>query len=239
MAASELFQSYESDYTQLASTIRQKLDKDAKEQRGEQRKATLRRVEMEVEEADEIIDQMDIEARQTTDKNVKQRLQVKLRSYKNDLERWRNEAKKLASTADREALLAGSSQHRAISPSNESDASDQGASQAGLSQAQAQRARLLNGTDKLTDGQRRLDESHRIALETESLGTNILGNLRTQREQIENTRDTLYTADNSIDKASNTLKKMVRTMYQQRFVTIAIIIVLVFLIAIVLYSKFS
>lgn len=54
----------------------------------------------------------------------------------------------------------------------------------------------MAGTDKLSDGQRRLEESHRVALETEDLGANILGNLYSQRQQIENTRDTvgfLYT----------------------------------------------
>ena len=60
-----------------------------------------------------------------------------------------------------------------------------------LSQVQAQRSRLLAGTDKLSDGQRRLEESHRVALETEDLGANILGNLYSQRQQIENTRDTV------------------------------------------------
>lgn len=78
------------------------------------------------------------------------------------------------------------------------------------SQTQAQRSRLLSGTDKLTDSSRRLEESHRIALETEDLGADILGNLRGQREQIEGTRDRLYAADRNIDRASGTLGKMVR-----------------------------
>lgn len=57
------------------------------------------------------------------------------------------------------------------------------------SQAQAQRTRLLNTTDKLTEGQKRLEDSHRIALETEDLGTDILRDLRGQRDQLEHTRD--------------------------------------------------
>ena len=76
--------------------------------------------------------------------------------------------------------------------------------------SQAQRQRLLQGTDKLQDGTRRLEESYRLALETEDIGAGILTNLRGQREQIENTRDTLYRADNSIDRAGGTLKQMIR-----------------------------
>jgi vesicle transport through interaction with t-SNAREs protein 1 len=53
------------------------------------------------------------------------------------------------------------------------------------------RTRLLAGTTLLEDGTRRLQESQRVALETEEQGADILSNLRRQREQIENTRDTV------------------------------------------------
>jgi vesicle transport through interaction with t-SNAREs protein 1 len=45
----------------------------------------------------------------------------------------------------------------------------------------------------LTSGTKRLDNAHRIALETEDVGADILRNLRGQREQIEHTRDTVST----------------------------------------------
>lgn len=54
---------------------------------------------------------------------------------------------------------------------------------------QAQRSRLLSATDKLSEGQRRLEDSHRVALETEDLGAGILRDLRGQRDQLEHTRD--------------------------------------------------
>lgn len=71
------------------------------------------------------------------------------------------------------------------------------------------RTRLLAGTEALDDSSRRLDSAHRIALETEDVGADILRSLRGQREQIEHTRDTLTRADGSIDRASGTLKKMI------------------------------
>lgn len=69
---------------------------------------------------------------------------------------------------------------------------------------------MLSATDKLNDSSRRLEDSHRVALETEDLGQGILGNLRVQRDQITGTRDRLQQADHSIDKASGTLGKMIR-----------------------------
>ena len=53
------------------------------------------------------------------------------------------------------------------------------------------RTRLLQGTETLADGRRRLDNAQRIALETEDVGAGILRNLRGQREQIEHTRETV------------------------------------------------
>jgi len=78
-----------------------------------------------------------------------------------------------------------------------------------------------------------------MALETEDQGADILNNLQRQREQIENSRRTLQTADASIDRASGTLKTMIRRMYQQRFVTAGIIVVLLILIGVILYFKLS
>lgn len=57
--------------------------------------------------------------------------------------------------------------------------------------ATSDRSRLLSGTAMLEDGSRRLDESQRIALDTEAHGAEILRNLRGQREQIENSRNTV------------------------------------------------
>jgi vesicle transport through interaction with t-SNAREs protein 1 len=51
----ELFESYESDYSQLASSIKNKLDVEVKEKKGESKKTLLRAVQRELEEADEIV----------------------------------------------------------------------------------------------------------------------------------------------------------------------------------------
>ncbi|CAD6585023.1 MAG: hypothetical protein CYPHOPRED_002951, partial [Cyphobasidiales sp. Tagirdzhanova-0007] len=197
----EVFDSYETDYRTIASSVQGKLEGEARDAKGEARKAVLRRVERELEEADEIIEQMDVEV-QSVPREHKTKLQVKLRSYKGDLARYKSEVKTLLSSSDRDELLSGGG-YRVDSPSTDIES--------GGGQTQAQRSRLLQGTNKLADGQRRLEDSHRVALETEDLGAGILSNLRGQREQIENTRDTLYRADNSIDRASGTLKQMIRS----------------------------
>ncbi|GAC95146.1 vesicle transport protein [Pseudozyma hubeiensis SY62] len=194
---SELFDSYASDLDQLKQGIRQKLEQ-AKSQNGEAKKSTLRRAEMELEEADEVISQMDIEV-QGFPQSVRSRYSVQIRGFKQEVQALTKEV--------RSGLSSSSGGSRgAYDPAYADDDADLEAADS----ATANRQRLLQGTASLEDGTRRLEESNRLALETEDLGADILRDLRSQREQIENSRDTLRQADQSIDRSSKTLSKMIR-----------------------------
>jgi len=221
-----LFDSYEQDFQQIVDSLKEKLEGDVKDERGvEQRKAGLRRAEMELDEADEMVSQMEIEI-QGIPQSMKPRYQTQLRSAKADLSRYKKLSKDVHGQLARSDLL--SSRGGAGTPTSDEPYG-----------TTSDRTRLLSGTTLLEDGSRRLQESQRIALETEDQGAEILMNLRQQREQIENSRDTLHRADGSIDRASGTLKKMIRRMYQQRVVTAIIIMVLILLIAVIIWEKLS
>jgi len=219
-----LFNNYEQDFQQIIASIRDKVEGNSKSEGVEQRKTALRRVEMELDEADEMVSQMEIEL-QGMPQSIKPQYQARIKSAKADLTRFKKLSKELHTQLTRSDLLGGVG-GRPVGPSSSDDP-----------YGTSDRTRLLAGTSLLEDGTRRLQESQRIALETEEQGSDILSNLRRQREQIENSRDTLHTADASIDRASGTLKKMVRRMYKQRFITAAIIVVLVLLIMIIVYEK--
>lgn len=73
------------------------------------------------------------------------------------------------------------------------------------------RTRLLAGTQSLDESTRRLENSQRVALETEDMGADILRSLRVQREQIEHSRVVLGNAEGHVDRSNKTLKGMVRT----------------------------
>ncbi|GAA5881383.1 hypothetical protein JCM16303_000155 [Sporobolomyces ruberrimus] len=229
---STIFQEYATDLDSLVQGIIDKLEGTAAKLKGEERNAVFRRIERELEEADEIIAQMEVEV-QTADHHDKATLQNKLRDHKAKVSRQKADLKSLQASADRDDLLSRpSASHTAVDMTSRSPSPG-----ASPSAAYAQRTRLLSATDQLADGQRRLEESQRIALETEGLGTGILENLRGQRDTLTRTRDSLYEADGSVDRAANTIKKMVTRMQQQKAVTYAIIGVLVFLILYVLFSK--
>ncbi|KAF5369776.1 hypothetical protein D9758_001156 [Tetrapyrgos nigripes] len=166
---------------------------------------------------------MDIEI-QGIPQSLRPQYQARLRSAKGELARYKKMSKDLHASLARSSLL-GSSSSRSAYPSSDEPYGD--------------RSRLLAGNALLEDGTKRLQDSQRLALETENQGADILMNLRQQREQIENSRSTLEVANNSISRASNTLSSMIRRMYQQRAVTGAIIAILVLLIIIVVWSKLS
>ncbi|POW18974.1 hypothetical protein PSHT_05270 [Puccinia striiformis] len=235
----ELFSSYEQEFNDLVISIRNALNVEAKNSVGEQRKAVLRRVERDYEEAEEILSQMDVEL-QSLDRALKPTISQKLKSYKAELSGFKSQIKQAYSQANPTELNSDSPYQE------ESDLSNS------TKERQAQRERLLRSQQVLESSSNRLDSSHRIALETEELGSGILRDLRGQREQIENTRDTvefmsfyyrlfhwLREADGHLDKASNTLNKMIRRMYQQRVISGVIIAVLILLILFILYSKFK
>jgi len=220
-----LFDSYEQDFKQFIETIHEKLQVNEGSDK-EQRKASLRRVEMELDEADEMVSQMEIEI-QGIPQSVRAQYQTRLRSSKAELTKHKKLLAESRTQLARADLLSSSSNAGTYSSSDEpyGPSSD--------------RTRLLAGNNLLEEGSKRLQQSQQIAIETENQGADILMNLRQQREQIENSRNTLQRADLAIDRASGTLKKMVRRMYQQRAVTISIVVVLALLIIIIVWEKLS
>ncbi|KAJ1032901.1 hypothetical protein NDA18_001623 [Ustilago nuda] len=220
---SELFDSYASDLQQLKDSVCQKIDQ-AKSQNGETKKSTLRRAEMEVEEAEEVISQMDIEV-QGFPQSVRSRYLVQIRGFKQEVQALTKQVRAGLSASSGGARGGNDAAYADEDGDVEADA------------ATANRQRLLQGTASLEDGTRRLEESNRLALETQDLGADILRDLRSQREQIENSRDTLRQADQSIDRSSQTLSRMIRRAKQQKLVTIGIIVCLVLLILLILYNK--
>ena len=84
------------------------------------------------------------------------------------------------------------------------------------SDAFSARTRLLQGTETLTDSSQRLDNAHRIALETEDVGADILRNLRGQREQIEHTRDTVSASDHGESALTGSLSQLTRLSIEPR-----------------------
>ena len=84
-----------------------------------------------------------------------------------------------------------------------------------------------------------IDDDQRQQLLSNHAILQIMMDLRSQRETLENARQTLFQADSYVDKSIKTLKTMTRRLVANKFISYAIIAVLILLILLVLFSKFK
>lgn len=214
---SDLFETYELDFQLALQEAKAKIA-SAQLNGFSLRKDALQAIEHATDEALEILDQMNLEI-QSMPANQRLSYNAKVRQYRNEVDANKQKLKELLDEEDRQQLFG----------SRYTDNEEEG----------SQRKQLLSNNASLERLSERLRESQRVALETEGIGGNILNDLRAQREQITNARNTLLSADNYVDRSVQTLKLMSRRLVANKFISYAIIAVLIILIFLVLASKFS
>jgi len=216
-AGTERFSSYEAELKLVQADLNQQLD-EIPELSGEPRKAAIAKAERALEEANELLGQMQLEKSQIP-APLKSKINTRYRNHATDIDAAK---RKLSSLADDRRALFGS--RYTDNPTTDDQLE--------------QRQQLLSGTERLGRSSQRLRESQRIALETEQIGAGTLSDLHRQREQITHTRQTLLESEGYTDRSIKTLRGMARRMATNRIITIAIITVLVLLIIAVIFSKF-
>jgi hypothetical protein len=122
------------------------------------------------------VSQLEVEI-QGIPQSVKPPYTSRLKQAKADLTKYKKLSKELHSQVARSDLIGSFKNGSSSSDDPYGERSD--------------RTRLLTGTETLEDGTRRIAESTSLALETENQGADILRSLRGQREQIENSRNTV------------------------------------------------
>ncbi|RMJ28140.1 hypothetical protein PHISP_00994 [Aspergillus sp. HF37] len=187
-AGSELFSSYETELKLVQADLSQKLDQ-VSEATGEQRKSTISQAERAVDEASELLDQMRME-KQNIPSSARSKVNTRFRNYSSDLDEAKRKLKSLSD--DRKALFGD---HYTDEPHDEH---------------LEQRQQLLSGTDRLERSSGRLQDSQRVALETEDVGRNTLADLYQQRETIEHARSGLQQSEGYVDTSIKTLRGMAR-----------------------------
>ncbi|RMZ90616.1 hypothetical protein DV736_g2171, partial [Chaetothyriales sp. CBS 134916] len=221
-AGSELFSNYEAELKLVEADLTQKLQQ-IPELSGEERKQAIRGAERAVDEAKELLDQMNLEKSSlpTSSRNA---VNKRFRDHQSDLDSLTRQLKSLKTTPhddDRAALFG----ERYTDDPQDAQLE--------------QRQQLLSGTERLGRSSQRLQDSQRIALETEQIGASTLADLHQQRNVLENTHRNLLQSEGYVDRSVKTLRGMARRMATNRLITIAIITVLVLLIIGVIYSKFK
>lgn len=191
-AGQELFSNYEAELKLVEADLNQKLDQ-IPEMTGEARKSAIRSAERAVDEARELLAQMNIE-KSNIPTSIRAKVNSRFRNHQSDVDDLSRKLKTLSS--DRKALFGD----------RYTDDPDDASKDVQLEQRQ----QLLSGTDRLGRSGERLRESQRIALETEQIGAGTLADLHQQRNVIENTHRNLQQSEGYVDRSVKTLRGMAR-----------------------------
>jgi len=190
---SELFSTYEAELKLVEADVNQKLDQ-IPELAGEERKAAIRGAERAIDEARELLDQMNLE-KSNIPTSARSKVNSRYRNHHSDIDTLNRKLKSLADS-DRKQLFGD----------RYTDDPESGPRDLQLEQRQ----QLLSGTERLGRSGERLRESQRIALETEQIGASTLADLHQQRNVIENTHRNLLQSEGYVDRSVKTLRGMAR-----------------------------
>ncbi|XP_038297632.1 vesicle transport through interaction with t-SNAREs homolog 1B-like [Canis lupus familiaris] len=108
-----------------------------------------------------------------------------------------------------------------------------------MTRLQSQRALLLQGTDSLNRATRSIERSHRIATETDQIGSEIIEELGEQCDQLERTKSRLVNTSDNLSKSRKILRSMSRKVTtNKQLLSIVILLELAILGGLVYYKFF-
>ncbi|KAL1433179.1 hypothetical protein MTO96_012766 [Rhipicephalus appendiculatus] len=187
-----LMETFEQQYAALTADITSKSSRIPNLAQDE-KAAMVTEVERHLEEANELLEQMELEVR-TLSVAARPKYQNRVKSYQAELARLRKEFQRARiafcdELKSREELL-----------SNDDNC----------------RQRLLDNTERMERSTKLLKGGYKLALETEKVGAAILSDLSAQRETITRAREKVKETDYDIGKSSHVLSGMMRRAMQNR-----------------------
>uniref|UniRef100_A0A1A9VMJ4 t-SNARE coiled-coil homology domain-containing protein n=1 Tax=Glossina austeni TaxID=7395 RepID=A0A1A9VMJ4_GLOAU len=108
-----------------------------------------------------------------------------------------------------------------------------------VSMSHDQRQRLLDNSERTERTGNRLQEGYRVALETETLGAQVLGDLHHQRETIQSSRARLRETNAELGRASRTLNSMWMRAMRQKVILYTVGSFFVVAVLVSIYLTFS
>uniref|UniRef100_A0A8I5U9H3 Vesicle transport through interaction with t-SNAREs 1A n=1 Tax=Pongo abelii TaxID=9601 RepID=A0A8I5U9H3_PONAB len=188
------FEGYEQDFAVLTAEITSKIARVPRLPPDE-KKQMVANVEKQLEEAKELLEQMDLEVRDIPPQS-RGMYSNRMRSYKQEMGKLETDFKR--------SRIAYSDEVRNELLGDDGNSSEN------------QRAHLLDNTERLERSSRRLEAGYQIAVETEQIGQEMLENLSHDREKMQRARERLRETDANLGKSSRILTGMLRRK-QSRF----------------------
>ncbi|KAI1732966.1 vesicle transport through interaction with t-SNAREs like protein 1A [Ditylenchus destructor] len=99
-----------------------------------------------------------------------------------------------------------------------------------------QQDQLIENTERLDRTSRKIHDTYRVTVETEQIGSEVLGNLSQQREVLSRARDRMREADADLSRSNKVLSDMIRRVIQNRLVLLIVAVVMMFFLLILIYK---
>uniref|UniRef100_A0A915PMT7 t-SNARE coiled-coil homology domain-containing protein n=1 Tax=Setaria digitata TaxID=48799 RepID=A0A915PMT7_9BILA len=149
-------------------------------------------------DVENLLEQMELAVRELKPSSAERsKYELRVRSYRNDKKHLDTELDKavqrLKDNADRDELMAYDNQQ------------DQ----------------LIENTERLERTSRRLQDTYRMVIETEQIGTEVLNDLNSQRETITRARERMRQADRDLNRSHKMLSLMIRSELHVQFFHLA------------------
>ncbi|XP_072335470.1 vesicle transport through interaction with t-SNAREs homolog 1A isoform X2 [Scyliorhinus torazame] len=209
------FEVYEQDFGTLTAEITNKVGRIPKLS-GDDKKCMVANVEKQMEEARELLEQMDLEVREIPLQS-RGLFSTRMKSYKQELEKLDKDFKRSRIAYSDEVNLR-----------NELLGDDGNTSE-------KQRACLLDNTERLERSTRRLEAGYQLTVETEQIGQGILENLHHDKEKIQRARERLRETDTNLGKSSRVLTGMLRRIIQNRILMFILGAIILLTIVLAIY----
>ncbi|KAG8184613.1 hypothetical protein JTE90_005223 [Oedothorax gibbosus] len=214
-----LMESFEQQYAAISAEITAKTSR-LSNLSGVEKKLFISQVDRQMEEAHELLEQMDLEVKGMPPAS-RQKYQIRLQSYVAEL-----------SLLDKE-LVRWTQVKARISPRDElrDELFD------GEYLRDDQKQSLLDNTERLERASRQLEGGYKMAVEAEQIGSAILTDLSSQRETIKKSKSRVQETNYDLGRSSRIVNGMIRGIVQQKLVLYGVGAVI--LVAIVLAIYFT
>ncbi|GIX87471.1 vesicle transport through interaction with t-SNAREs homolog 1A [Caerostris darwini] len=208
-----LMESFEQQYAALSAEITSKTSR-LNNLSGIERKMLISQVDRQMEEAHELLEQMDLEVKGMPPAS-RQKYQIRLKSYVAEL-----------SLLDKELKAR-------ISPRDENSLRDELFD--GDYVKDDQKQRLLDNTERLESSSRQLEGGYKLAVEAEQIGSQILTDLSSQRETIKKSKSRVQETNYDLGRSSRIINGMIRGIKQQKMILYAVASLMFLTIVLAIY----
>eukprot|EP00742_Colponemidia_sp_Colp-10_P003012 GILJ01003214.1.p1 GENE.GILJ01003214.1~~GILJ01003214.1.p1 ORF type:complete len:224 (+),score=27.01 GILJ01003214.1:1310-1981(+) len=219
----DAFEAYEEDYCSISASISRKISELPSVSKAKSI-STVNELEKEISAGERILHQMENVVKGLAP-IARTKLMPKVTRFRSDLDTlkrdYRRVKTKYISAEGREDLLGLGNRNK-----------DSGV------ESSDPRTRLLDTTDRISQSNKRLEESHRLASQTEEVGVAIMSDLRVQRDTLNRARTNLRETDSNLSRTRKILNSMARRIITNKLILGAIILLELLCLGLVIWFKY-